>query len=83
MKLSTLQIEYEAVINASAAPMVSLPGTVNTADTPSTIGVKKRRELETIIIRFVKTIALLTKLKLPPRALRGILGSLVERKKEQ
>ena len=68
---------------AFAASMVELPGTVNTAETPSTKGVKTRRALEMKVIHLVTTIALLMKLKLPPRAARGSLGSLINNKQRK
>jgi len=86
IKTSKLQREYDAVMSASAAYMVSLPGTVNTAETPSIMGVKKRGTLEMSVNHLVKTMALLMELKLPPRAVRGSLGSLKrdrEEKKEE
>ena len=79
-KTSTLQREYEVVMSAFAAKMVSLPGTVNTAETPSIIGVHKRGTLKMIVIHLVSSMALLMKSKLPPRAARGSLGSLSKEK---
>ena len=61
---------------------VLLPGTVNTAETPSRRGAKNKIVLEIMVNHLVTPIALLMELKLPPRAARGILGSLDEQQRK-
>ena len=78
MKKSTVQRVYVVRI-ASAAYIVSLPGTVNTAETPSTKGVKNKIKPKIMVILSVTVFAFFRWSKLLPRAARGTRGSLEQK----